>query len=215
MSLTYAIGDIHGRLDLLRLLLAEIEDDTRGGTVVFLGDYVDRGPDSKGVLDLLMAGPKDPKRWVWRVLKGNHEDMMDEGLKYPMKFSNAGGLWLANGGHETLVSFGDADVEPYRRWIRQLPLMWRDRHRVYTHAGVDPTKRLNEQTDHFVLWNQIRTGHPEAYVVHGHIPDERGPIQGDGWIDMDCYAFKSGKLAAAVFYDDVVDGPVDMLRVRI
>lgn len=212
MSLTYAIGDVHGRLDLLQLLLLEIEHDSpEGGTVVFLGDYVDRGPDSKGVLDLLMAGPSDP-RWRWITLMGNHEDMMNVALEEPMKMTNAGGMWLVNGGHATLVSFGDADVEPYRAWMQRLPVLHYDGYRVFVHAGVDPTRPLDDQSENYVLWARDQMDHPNAYVVHGHTPNPRGPVIGTGRVNMDTLAYKTGRLCAAVFEDEVDSPPLKILE---
>jgi len=74
MAYTFAVGDIHGCIDPMNRLLARIEAYAASGTVVFLGDYIDRGPDSSAVLDRLMAGPSANFRWI--CLMGNHEDMM-------------------------------------------------------------------------------------------------------------------------------------------
>jgi serine/threonine protein phosphatase 1 len=146
---TYCIGDVHGMADLLRRALAFIETDAgeEGAHVVFLGDYVDRGPDSKGVLDLLMAGPqRDGHRWT--MLKGNHDDMMGSALAGDRR---AQANWLHNGGLAALASFGlspsdwDRVPEPYGAFLRERPLLAEDEHRIYVHAGLRPGIALERQ----------------------------------------------------------------------
>jgi len=100
MSKTYVIADIHGRYDLLSLALERIEANQSGGTVVFTGDYVDRGPASKQVMRRLMSGPFGD-HWTWVCLKGNHEDMMVAACRGIADI----GWWIGNGGSQTLQSF--------------------------------------------------------------------------------------------------------------
>src|SRR5689334_10293139 len=104
-QLTYAIGDIHGCHDLLTRLLGRIHRDAerRGeaARIVFLGDYIDRGPDSRGVIATLMAGPQRPGD-EWICLLGNHEDVMLEAPASP----ELNAIWLREGGNTTLASFG-------------------------------------------------------------------------------------------------------------
>src|SRR3954449_801350 len=98
--LTYAIGDIHGRLDLLSALLAQIEQHRAGRdrTIVFLGDYIDRGPDSVGVVATVRSlQAREPHAIV--CLKGNHEDLMLRAYRDEREVD----LWIMNGGYETLV----------------------------------------------------------------------------------------------------------------
>ena len=92
MSFTYVIPDIHGRSDLLRDGLIGIVEHAGGvfGTIVALGDYVDKGPDSKAVIDLMRRGP--PRGWLFFPLKGNHDAMMVEALRDP---SECNGGWSA------------------------------------------------------------------------------------------------------------------------
>ena len=102
MSLTYVIPDIHGRSDLLRDGLARIAAHARGGygTLVALGDYVNKGPDSKAVIELLRAGPLPG--WPFIPLKGNHDAMMVDGLCDHSKMQ----WWLDRGGDTTIASYG-------------------------------------------------------------------------------------------------------------
>jgi serine/threonine protein phosphatase 1 len=145
MSFTYVVPDIHGRFDLLRDGLAEISAHAAGrfGTIVALGDYVDKGPDSRQVIDRLRAGP--PDGWSLFSLKGNHDVMMVEALRNPSKMDD----WLERGGDAVIESYGGdpsnvpaADIA----WLDALPVMHTDRFRIYVHAGLDPQLPLDQQT---------------------------------------------------------------------
>ena len=124
MRLVYAVGDIHGRFDLLlkaeEAILEHLGDNE--GLVIFLGDYVDRGPDSSKVVEYLMSKTI--------CLKGNHEDLMVSALE-----SGNYGLWVANGGNATLESYGWDIPKSHIEWMKNLPLMVTDGHRIYVHAG--------------------------------------------------------------------------------
>src|ERR1700753_2610482 len=104
MAVTYVIPDIHGRADLLRDGLAAIAAHARGakGTIVALGDYVDKGPDNKAVIDLLRGDPAPG--WPFIALKGNHDAMMVEALRNPSKMA----AWLDKGGDTVIASYGGA-----------------------------------------------------------------------------------------------------------
>jgi serine/threonine protein phosphatase 1 len=158
MSKTYAIADLHGRFDLLEMALAKIADHAElPATLVTLGDYVDRGPDSRQVIERLMNG-LDDNGWRLICLKGNHENIMWQtcrGIVPDCDWS------LTNGGGTTLISYGqeegdevDVMVVPaeHLRWIEQLPLMHIDKHRVFVHAGLDPNCWLDEQDPQDVIW---------------------------------------------------------------
>src|SRR5947208_3079344 len=97
---TFAITDIHGRFDLLRRALDGITRITKKANVIFLGDYIDRGPDSARVLKTLMHGPTRDGD-VWTCLKGNHEDMMVHAVAKPRDIP----YWTRNGGETTLKSY--------------------------------------------------------------------------------------------------------------
>lgn len=222
MSKTYAVPDLHGRADLLELALEEIESSPSGGTVVFLGDYVDRGPQSRQIIERLMAGPKEAC-WKWICLKGNHEQMMADAIfGRPSRAS-----WIQNGGGYTLVSYGhpvkgyvDLTVVPreHAEWIDALPLVHADGKRVFVHAGVDPMLPAGGQRPHTALWQRLhRTvdrGHPEGYVVHGHTPYEDGPVVLDGRVNLDTLAWYTGNLHVAVFDDDREGGPSKIVKVE-
>src|SRR3954451_9764149 len=101
---TYAVGDLHGMSALLRRALKFIAKDSgdEAARVVFLGDYVDRGPDSRGILDTLMTGPSQPNHF-WTPLLGNHDQLMEQAFAGDL---SALETWFANGAEQTIASFG-------------------------------------------------------------------------------------------------------------
>lgn len=217
---TYAIGDIHGCLDKLYALLALIEEDLHSGVadIVFLGDYVDRGDDSKGVLTLLRQLQTDSPNDV-HCLLGNHDRMLLNFIEDP-----AGHMrWLGWGGQETLASFGvfldtegslidrmarlgeetrEAVGPDLLQWLAARPLWWRSGSLIAVHAMTDPALPMEQQTEEFLLWERPRSDQRPredgAWVVHGHTivtePDVRS-----GHVAIDTGAFSGGPLTAAVF----------------
>jgi serine/threonine protein phosphatase 1 len=219
----YAIGDIHGRLDLFEAALAAIAGHDPGALtqVVCLGDYVDRGPAS-GPLVQRLIGLENPS---FVCLKGNHEAMMVEAL--------AGGegraldLWLATGGDATLTSYGGrAGVSPaHLAWMDALPLLWTDPHRCYVHAGLEPGVPLADQDEAALLWIRDRflLAGPEdlpCHVVHGHTPrwrqkpDPAVPERLPHRTNLDTGAWMTGVLSVGVFDPDAPGGPLDVLSIR-
>ncbi|MGO6677891.1 metallophosphoesterase family protein [Rhizobium leguminosarum] len=212
MRYTFAIGDIHGCIDPLKRMIDRIKAYAAEGTVVFLGDYVDRGPDSKSVLDRIIAGPSDPWRWI--CLKGNHEDMMV--AAYADGQSRA--VWLGNGGLETEISYGGRVLPQHLQWAADRPLMHVDRHRIFVHAGVDPAFPLDRQSQDDLLWMRFVAGEPGEYwgkhLVHGHTPSMSNPMTTGNRTNIDSACVFGGKLSCAVFDDDVAGGPIDFIEVR-
>ena len=219
-QLLYAIGDIHGRSDLLAKLLAEIEADAlrREGverrTLVFIGDYIDRGPDSFGVVELLLDAL--PAGFDAHFLKGNHESIMLDFLEDPTCLDQ----WLANGAEATLRSYG-VDVGTLAR-ERARPEIWREvfvaalpaRHRaffetlelmvpigdyLFVHAGVRPGVPLEAQDPQDLIW--IRGEFLRAaddfgkVVVHGHTPTTIPDVRANR-IGIDTGAVFTGRLTA-------------------
>ncbi|MBZ9873099.1 serine/threonine protein phosphatase [Mesorhizobium sp. BR1-1-9] len=214
MSRTYVISDLHGRSDVLEAALERIEASPSGGKVVFTGDYVDRGPWSKEVVDRLMAGPTKPG-WEWICLKGNHEDMMVGAIRGEYEQ----GWWIGNGGSHTLSSYPDFEVpQEHVEWMDKLPVCYSDGQRIFVHAGVDETLSLAQQTERDLVWSRVPKQrdyhHPEGYVVHGHTPFEDGPIVLQGRANMDTGAVWTGRLAIAVFDDDVSGAPIEIFTVQ-
>lgn len=212
-----AIGDIHGRFDLLTALEWRLGQDHPGVPLVLVGDYIDRGADSRRVLEHLMSS--DDGRIC---LMGNHESMCLDFLDDP---DGVGPNWLYNGGLQTLASFGvggpgsggdlgkirdrlaEAMGETMIDWLRLLPLSWQSGNVWVVHAGADPGLPLEAQEADTLLWGdpdfarQVRSD--GQWVIHGHtIVDE--PTAEDGRIAIDTGAYATGCLTAALVEKDKV-----------
>ncbi len=216
----YAIGDIHGRLDLLEKLQAKIRADAKGCKhlkiiQIFLGDYVDRGSNSKGVVDFLLQPP--PKRWKRICLKGNHETML---LKFlaSERFLES---WSRKGGLETLHSYGAGIIKKpgdgaakkiqkkfdkklskaHRKFFSKLKLSAVFGDYYFTHAGVRPGVALGKQVEGDLLWIRkefISSGENFGKViVHGHTPVEKPEILFNR-INIDTGAWISDRLTCLV-----------------
>lgn len=216
-SLTFAIADLHGRSDLLDDALVAVHDYLAGAygrTLVFLGDYVDRGPHGAQVLERLRAGP--PAGWRWICLKGNHEAMMALALRNPDRLD----WWMGNGGDATIESYRDRRelVAEHLAWVDDLPSIHVDEHRVFVHAGVDPNAPLDAQADKTLLWKRYlpsdEGGHGARHVVHGHDPNQDGPLRHSRRTDLDTLAWATGRLVIGVFDDARPGGPIDLVEVR-
>jgi serine/threonine protein phosphatase 1 len=207
-DLTYAIGDVHGRSDLLVDLLDAIEADARGQAyrLVFLGDYIDRGPASAGVIEIL-RGLSRARAGEITCLLGNHEAMLLESLQDPA----ATRLWLLNGGSSTLESFGVERPEDLpgdlTEWLSTLPIRSEDDQRHYVHAGFRPGRPLMRQSPEDFLW--IREPFLSCdydfgkHVVHGHTALVTGlPEVRRYRTNLDTAAIYGGPLTAGRFGSD-------------
>jgi len=219
----YAIGDVHGRLDLLEDLVAHIREDVAqhpsdsARSLIFLGDYVDRGPESRGVVDAVMSDLLPGFTTV--RLMGNHEEAMLSFLD-----GESDGLdWLSFGGLETLLSYGvplrslpnsgeavkalqaaliEAVPERHVAFFRNCLLHYSVGDYLFVHAGVRPGIPLEKQTQTDLLWIRddflrVRVPLPGRVVVHGHticdLPQNRSQR-----INIDTGAFVSGRLTCLV-----------------
>ena len=224
-TVVWAIGDIHGCSDLLRVLLRVILEDVAAhrpqrAVLVFLGDYVDRGPDSKGVLDTLCELSAHREIDV-HFLRGNHEERMEGFLVQP----DLGPGWCEYGGRECLGSFGINPPEagdPPELWEEaslRLNLALDPRHRAllasqkasvafgdffFAHAGAEPGVPLSEQDPKQLMWIRGRflqdRGAFEKMVVHGHTPTPA--VHADHRrIGIDTGAYATGVLTALRLFD--------------
>lgn len=226
---TFAIPDVHGRADLLSIAYGKIVEypvkPFSRKTVVFLGDYVDRGSHSQTVIRFLMSRAPAEQFMHHVILKGNHEELMVNALWYGRNYN----LWLANGGTQTLLSY-NAAVNPYELvdnpvpkshldFLKGLPLFHKDAHRVYVHARVDNRAPLESQPSDILLWGMYASdehgGWRGKHVVHGHHQHEFGPIRRADRTNLDCGAFYSGRLCVGVFDDQTPGGPVETIDVTI
>lgn len=192
----FVISDIHGYNKTFHALLEQIQL-TGSDTLYLLGDYIDRGPDSKGVLDTIMGMSRQTVS-----LRGNHEELMLHALE------NAGGwglgssdysTWMVNGGDATLRSFGKTDVRPYLAFIRKLRCYIELDDFLLVHAGFDlslsdPFGKMGEVA---MLWSRNQTYHGVKPVICGHTPEMLEQIEAGlqtNKIDIDngCYMNKTG-----------------------
>lgn len=219
-TVVWAVGDIHGRLDLLQPLVAAIIVDLRDSSatrkaVIFLGDYIDRGPESCGVIQLL-AGLSVVQDVEWRFLKGNHEQAMLGFLADP----STGPRWCEYGGDSALRSYGLRIPELAHRteaWSRVAADL---RHKLtadetaflenlefsvtvgdyfFAHAGARPGVALDRQASEDLMWIRnsfLDSTTPfERVVVHGHTPTPRAHAD-HRRIGIDTKAYDSGVLTA-------------------
>ncbi len=215
-----AVGDIHGRRDLLESLMSKV-DPAGNRQLVFLGDYIDRGPDAAGTVSSLFAMAQARPEHVI-CLMGNHEKMMLDFLDDPL---GRGMNWLRNGGIATLESYGiygvrqrvDPDValaacnaletalgSDVIAWLRHLPLYWNSGNVWCVHAAMDPAMAPTAQKVDTMLWGQrhfLNTARADGTcVVHGHtiVSD---PVNFNSRISIDTGAYRTNRLTAALIAD--------------
>ena len=218
MPRTYALSDIHGCLDKLEALVAQCRADAKNDAAkfVFLGDYIDRGPDSRGVLEFVMdLQARQPNQLI--CLCGNHEDLALNAINDP----GAIDLWVTiNSGDATLRSYGVTNPPElpadHVAWLRALPTHHDDGRRFFVHAGIDPDRPLGQQTRHDLLWmREPFLSDPRdhgRFIVHGHTPLRSGqPDLRGNRVNIDTAAVLGGPLTAAIF-DDRTPEPVGFLQ---
>lgn len=204
----YAIGDIHGMFDelvkLMEMITADFTAQEKAGkaTLVFLGDYIDRGPKSRQCVDFLMSTKNRIEGARHIFLKGNHEQMMLDHYAGDDRLS-----WHDNGGLEAEQSYKRGFVtKRHRHWLARRPLFYAAQDYFFVHAGVDPDLPLEDQPDAGLLWIRDRfLEHDKSYhykdrevvVVHGHTPTDRPELKPNR-IGVDTGAYYSGRLTAAV-----------------
>ncbi|WP_374940816.1 metallophosphoesterase family protein [Bradyrhizobium sp. SRS-191] len=217
MRKTYVIGDIHGCLRQLRGLVDRCRLDCGEDRpkFIFIGDYIDRGPDSHGVVEFLMGAQKSDSETVI-CLRGNHEALA---LLSTYDTANVP-VWLHNGGEATLLSYrvGTPAEMPHDHicWFQSLPIHYDDGLRFFVHAGIDPNKPLNQQAENDCLWmREPFLSDRQNYsrlVVHGHTPTlNQMPEQRTNRLNVDTGAYLGGPLTAAIF-DDRSPKPLGFLQ---
>ncbi len=221
---TYAIGDIHGHIELLREVHAWIAaDQAKHGAapIVHVGDLVDRGPDCRGVVDYLRAGIEAGRDWV--VLKGNHDRMFTNYLRDinyhdPCLRTDLSYLHPRIGGAATLESYGVKNAadrplapvhaeavaavpEAHLQFLESLPIYHQRGEVIYVHAGIRPGIAIEQQVEDDLVW--IRKGFLEdtrdfgALIVHGHTALD-APMHYGNRVNIDSSAAYGGPLTAVV-----------------
>ena len=223
----YAIGDVHGRLDLVDELLGRIEDDIHDrpvakAAVVFLGDLIDRGPDSAGVIDRLHGLDHFPARALF--LMGNHEEMLLRALAGEAGVVND---WLTFGGDACVESYGlspatlgalteeraaqvlaDAIPPAHVAFLKAMGDTIRFGDYLLVHAGIRPGVAIEEQAPHDLRWIRrpfLTDEHDHGVmVIHGHTISE-GVERRPNRIGIDTGAYRTGVLTAAVVEGEALD----------
>ena len=230
--LIYAVGDVHGSYDLVRRAIEKVAAHARGRSydLIFLGDYIDRGPDSCKTVSLLSSLSS---RLSIVCLKGNHEQMLED-------FERTRGeedflFWFDNGGEETLRSYGVTSLDdnpliaiplPHRSWLYGRPIYLESVAHIFVHAGIVPKRLLIDQKRSDLLWIRRRflEAQPSAFaerrhVVHGHTPIWAGkpepavPELLPHRTNLDTGAYDTGVLTVGVFVTGQWGGPVDLLSI--
>jgi serine/threonine protein phosphatase 1 len=208
--LTIVISDIHGMAAKLEILLGQIDmwcatnAKAELRQLIFLGDYIDRGPDSRQVLQIVQR--LQAKGAI--CLRGNHEELMLRATESERDLTN----FLANGGGATITSLcTPAAFRKAQEWMRALPTSHEDELRYYVHAGISPGVPLDQQTAYTKLWIRdsfLRHRGPfPKYIVHGHTPtiyldpQQTIPDVRDNRCNVDTGAGANGPLSAAIFND--------------
>lgn len=221
----YAIADLHGRFDLLEKahnLILDTHTSDEPYHIITMGDYIDRGPDSRLIIEYLM---NESSGNTFISLKGNHEDMMVQTIRKPLDPD----WWLGNGGNTTMKSYGsEVKVSPYYGippvgwdphvvypshvdWIANLPYYYETEKHVFVHAGIPDDKLpLDKQDKEKLIWMLYNPtdmgGYQGKHVVHGHHQFADGPHEWadrkrGGRTDLDTFAWKTGRLVVGVFDD--------------
>ncbi|MDO8984609.1 metallophosphoesterase [Cypionkella sp.] len=221
---TYAIGDIHGHIELLREVHSWIAaDQAKHGAapIVHVGDLVDRGPDCRGVVEYLRVGVEAGQDWV--VLKGNHDRMFtnyirDINYHDPCLRTDLSYLHPKIGGAATLESYGVKNAadrplapvhaealaavpEPHLKFLESLPIYYQRGEVIYVHAGIRPGIPIAQQAEDDLVW--IRKGFLEdtrdfgALIVHGHTALD-APMHYGNRVNIDSSAAYGGPLTAVV-----------------
>lgn len=182
MSKTFAIGDIHGTFDRLQNLMQKIPIDYDNDTLVFIGDYIDRGPGSVEVVEYLLKLKSRVPGTIF--LKGNHEDMLQKYLDGTDRFT-----YLLNGGQKTLDSYLSKTARPdsfpipadHMDFFKSLRLCYETGSHIFVHAGLRPKVSLASQDTEDMLWirdkfiySKYNFGKP---VVFGHTPLEKPLVE--------------------------------------
>lgn len=218
-----AISDIHGEYDKLTRLMNKLSSqgvDFDNDTLVFLGDYIDGGPDTKIVVSGLQILQNLYPHWV--MLKGNHEDMLANAYFERGAYGNDFLMWYLQGGMEThnsyrepdnFVSFSDLitvkkDIpEGVVRWLDQLPLFYDTPHFFFVHAGVTPGQPAHEVSDYEALWARNKFIKSKfdwgKRIIFGHTVANNGqPLVMPNKLGLDCMRHGYGRICAAILDEE-------------
>lgn len=213
MAKYYCFPDIHGRADLLQKALDFVyRENTSGGKIIFLGDYIDRGPENKCVLELVM---NPPENWEFICLMGNHEQMFFDAMDGNMSqfYDPKVGLEFVPEAktHDDIRKGMPKDIVD---WMRNLKLSHIEGNNVFAHAYYDFRKKPEDQAASQVLWERMddwesyHQNDDGLFLTHGHTPRKHGPVPAANRVNLDTGAVFHGTFVIGE-YEVGVKGPVD------
>lgn len=199
MNRLIAIGDIHGCYYSLVNLINKLNINKETDTLVFTGDYIDRGKNSFEVLSYLQ---KLQKEMNCICLLGNHEDIMLDALD-----SNDKQLWKCNGGTKTIKNYhrNNKPLKTHYNWLKSLPLYYETDKYIFCHAGLPKTKLEDNDKDDMLWdidWIFDKVEPNEKQVIFGHYQNEKVFYSLNGNIGIDTGCYFGGKLSALIITDD-------------
>lgn len=213
----YCFPDIHGCSDLLRDALSFVYSrNPTGGKIIFLGDYIDRGPDNNGTLQIVMNPPAD---WEFVTLLGNHELMfLDSYMRGTEFYDKKAAQDIAGFSQDEFVPLYDHIRQGIDRsiieWMANLKLHHIEDQNVFAHAFYDDTLKPEGQRAHDCVWTRMDDwmAFPNSkqglYLTHGHTPRKHGPVKSPNRTNLDCGAVFYGRFVIAEYHRGV-QGPVD------
>lgn len=233
----YAIADLHGRYDLFCEALSQIKIHAREDEhkIIFLGDYIDRGPESRKIIQGLMDLKANDETSNVIAIQGNHESMMLESILKSLEPR----WWMNNGGWTTLNSYGHEPrlspnltpfwdfvnygvvPEEHIKFIGAMPMYYETPAQVFVHAGIPdnsiPLDKQDKEKMQWMMYGLDGGGYQGKHVVHGHVQIENGPHvfhnKRGGRTDLDVWAYKTGRLVIGV-YDDTQGSAKSYLTIK-
>lgn len=210
----YCIPDIHGMNNLLQKALNFIYDkESNGGKIIFLGDYIDRGPDNVGVLNTVM---NPPQNWNFVCLKGNHESMFVNSYMNKDRFYDIPTAVEISGVKEPKLyeEIHDGIDAEIIRWMDSLPIFHIEGDNVFAHAYYEDTLAPENQIEKICVWDRMSdtekywNDNQGLYLTHGHTPRKHGPVNAPNRTNLDAGAVFYNRLVIAEF-ETGKQGPVN------
>lgn len=211
----YCFPDIHGCSDLLNQALSFVyKENPNGGKIIFLGDYIDRGPDNFGVLQTVM---NPPEGWEFITLLGNHELMFVDSYMNGTQFYDVKAAQDIAGFEQNEFVMRNYIYQGIDRsvieWMANLKVCHIEDKNVFAHAFYDDTRKPDEQVENECVWTRLddfmsfQNSKQGLYLTHGHTPRKHGPVKSPNRTNLDCGAVFYGRFVIAEYYKDI-QGPV-------
>lgn len=212
----YCFPDIHGCADVLKVALDFVyKENPEGGKIIFLGDYIDRGPDNWGVLKTVM---NPPENWEYVCLLGNHEQMFIDAYLHRTEFYDMKAARDIAGFRQDDFVIYDHILQGIDRstieWMYNLKLFHIEDKNVFAHAFYDDDRNPEDQISSDVLWTRMddwmkfQNDKQGLYLTHGHTPRKHGPVKSPNRVNLDAGAVFYGRYVIAE-YQKGIQGPVD------